>query len=94
MAKKIYVFSYDLDADTADYKAVYEVIKKYNHSQCLESTWLIEADCSTKELAKAFEEVLKEGDRYFLHMLSDDEYWGRVYRKYGTWDWIKKVRAQ
>lgn len=90
MSCKIYTFSYDLSADTADYEAVYNVIKQYDHCRCLESTWLIASDKSAKELSDSFEKVLKDGDRYIIYPFCAEDYWGSVYKRYGTWEWIRE----
>lgn len=92
MDKKIYSFSYDLDSDGADYSALYAEICKFNNCQCLESTWLIATELPIKDVAASLEKALKPGDRYFLHELLGEDYRGRAYKRYGVWDWIKKMR--
>lgn len=92
MDKKIYSFSYDLDSDRADYSALYAEIGKFNNCQCLESTWLIATELPIKDVAASLEKALKVGDRYFIQELFGEDYWGRAYKRYGVWDWIKKMR--
>jgi len=76
----VYLVSYDLNADTGNYAAVYEVIKSFgaqNFTQCLESSWLISTTKSAKEVFEILQTALNKGDRCFISRVDASGYCSR-----------------
>jgi len=90
---KIYTISYELNNPTLNSGTVDAVIEKYDHCQCLGSTWLIATEEPFSEVSKAFQDAMKDGDRYWLVTIhpESDGYSGRYYRRYGVSEWLNKV---
>ena len=85
----IYMISYDLNADTGNYAAVYSAIRSLgDHVQCLESSWLVSTNLSAQQIYGVLSRVLSRGDRCFISQVHRGEYWGITTSSYNVWDWL------
>ena len=94
MESKIYSLSVDFNKGNDENHPLQQFLSQTKSCQCLERTWLVASEKSWNEVRDNINSYIREGDRYLLQELPADEYWGCVYRRYGTWEWIKSIRSE
>ncbi len=83
---KVYAVTYDLRAPSRDYKGLYEVLKSFPHWwHFLESTWLVVADSTPKQVHERLLPHLDANDIVLVIEVKNNK-WGVLPQK--AWEWI------
>ena len=87
----LYIVSYDLnEKESRSYKDLYDALQAYPYwAHPLESTWVISAEQSAKEINERLRLFLGQNDNLLVvEFKKDADYWGWLSKTF--WEWLKK----